>query len=252
MPHKALYGIIIVMYLRNKEHNPPHVHAITQDFDATFLIETGEIMEGEFPPKAKAMVKEFILKVRNELNQMWGTEKVVKLPPLDRFILRLSDEGSDTVFHKAVKVKFLDGTAMEVLFQDGKVKHYDMALLFDKYPQLKALQDHQFFLSGKLIGAYGIMWNDDLDIETETIYEDGITVREEKLPVSQAAGSAVASARAMSGLSQKQLAAVTGIDQSDISKIERGMANPSVATLERIAGALGGQLSIRIVFSENG
>ena len=170
---------------------------------------------------------------------------------LDRFILRLSDEGSDAVFHKAVKVKFLDGTAMEVLFQDGKVKRYDMVLLFDKYPQLKALQDHQFFLSGKLIGAYGIMWNDDLDIETETIYEDGITVWEEKLPVSQAAGSAVASARAMSGLSQKQLAAVTGIDQSDISKIERGMANPSVATLERIAGALGGQLSIRIVLPEN-
>ena len=40
-------------------------------------------MEGEFAPKAKAMVKEFILKVRNELNQMWETEKVVKLPPLD-------------------------------------------------------------------------------------------------------------------------------------------------------------------------
>ena len=72
-------------------------------------------MEGEFPSKAKAMVKEFILKYRDELNQMWGTEKVVKLPPLDRFILRLSDEGSDTVFHKAVKVKFLDGTAMEGL-----------------------------------------------------------------------------------------------------------------------------------------
>ena len=89
-------------------------------------------------------------------------------------------------------------------------------------------------------------------IETETIYEDGITVREEKLPASQAAASAIASARAMSGLSQKQLAAVTGIDQSDISKIERGMANPSVATLEKIAGALGGQLSIRIVFPENG
>ena len=77
------YGIIIVMYLRNKEHNPPHVHAITQDFDAPFLIETGEIMEGEFPPKAKAMVKEFILKFQNELNQMWETEKYVKLPPLD-------------------------------------------------------------------------------------------------------------------------------------------------------------------------
>lgn len=156
------------------------------------------------------------------------------------------------MFHKALEMKFLDGTAMEVLFQDGKVKRYDMASLFDKYPQLNALQDRQLFLSGKLMGAYGIMWNDDLDIETETIYEDGVTVREEKLPVNQAAASAVASARAMSGLSQKQLAAITGIDQSDISKIERGVANPSIATLERIAGALGGQLSIRIAMPENG
>ena len=45
------YGIIIVMYLRNKEHNPPHIHAITQDFDAPFLVSTGELMEGEYPPK---------------------------------------------------------------------------------------------------------------------------------------------------------------------------------------------------------
>ena len=62
----------------------------------------------------------------------------------------------------------------------------------------------------------------------------------------QIAASAVASARALSGMSQKQLAAATGIDQSDISKIERGVANPSVSTLERIARALGGQLAIQI------
>ena len=76
------YGIIIVMYLRNKEHNPPHVHAITQDFDAPFLIETGEIMEGEKKKKAKAMVKEFILMYQKELLEMWETEKYIKLPPL--------------------------------------------------------------------------------------------------------------------------------------------------------------------------
>ena len=76
------YGIIIVMYLRNKEHNPPHIHAITQDFDAPFLIETGEIIEGEFPPKAKALVKEFVLKYQKELKQMWETEQYIKLPPL--------------------------------------------------------------------------------------------------------------------------------------------------------------------------
>lgn len=48
-----------------------------------FLISTGEIMEGEFPQKAKAMVKEFILKNQNELNEMWETEQYKKLPPLD-------------------------------------------------------------------------------------------------------------------------------------------------------------------------
>lgn len=39
-------------------------------------------MEGEFPPKAKKMVKEFILKYQKELEEMWETERYVKLPPL--------------------------------------------------------------------------------------------------------------------------------------------------------------------------
>jgi hypothetical protein len=76
------YGIIIVMYLRNKEHDPPHIHAITQDFDAPFLIQTGEIMEGFFPPKAKTMVKEFIMQNQKELLEMWETETYKKLPPI--------------------------------------------------------------------------------------------------------------------------------------------------------------------------
>ena len=76
------YGIIIVMYLRYKEHNPPHIHAITQDFDGPFRISDGELMDGEFPPKAKAMVKEFVLKYQKELEEMWETEQYRKLPPL--------------------------------------------------------------------------------------------------------------------------------------------------------------------------
>ncbi len=76
------YGIIIVTYLKDKEHNPPHIHAITQDFDAPFLIENGEIMEGFFPVKAKAIVKEFVMKYRDELMDMWETGKYVKLPPI--------------------------------------------------------------------------------------------------------------------------------------------------------------------------
>lgn len=150
------------------------------------------------------------------------------------------------MFHKAIKLTFCKGTSMDVLFQDGKTKHYDISVLFDKYPQLKALKKRSLFLSGKLMGAYGIIWNDDLDIETETIYEEGETIKEETLSSNFLVAQAVASARAKCGISQVKLAALTGIDQADISKIERGLANPSVLTLERIAEALGGNLSINI------
>ena len=150
------------------------------------------------------------------------------------------------MFHKAIGLTLLEGTLLEVVFQDGLVKQYDMRVLFSKYPQLKQLEDRSLFVSGRLMGAYGIVWNDDLDIETETIYEDGETVRHENLMIHQESAHAVAAARASAGISQKQLAELSGIDQSDISKIERGVANPSVATLDRIAKALGGQLVVSI------
>ena len=40
-------------------------------------------MEGEFPAKAKSLVKEFIFKYQKELEEMWETEQYRKLPPLN-------------------------------------------------------------------------------------------------------------------------------------------------------------------------
>ena len=142
------------------------------------------------------------------------------------------------MFHKATDLKFLDGTLLEVSFRDGKVIHYDMSALFSKYPKLEKLKDRALFLSGKLMGSYGIVWNDDLDIETETIYEEGELIRIDKPSISLEVGDVVMAARARKGITQKELSDITGIDQSDISKIERGVSNPSVSTLSRIADAL--------------
>ena len=77
-------GIIIIMYLRNKDHNPPHVHAVTAEFSAPFLISTGEIMDDgfDFPSKDASKVKDFILTYQTQLLEMWETEKYVKLPPV--------------------------------------------------------------------------------------------------------------------------------------------------------------------------
>ena len=146
--------------------------------------------------------------------------------------------------HKAINLKFNKGTVIEVTFQDGVVKQYDMANLFEKYPGLTALTNRKLFLSGRLAGFYGIIWNEDLDLETETVYQSGITVRKDKPAENAEIGQIVLAARAQKGFSQKELSELTGIDQSDISKIERGIANPSVGTLRRIANALGVRLVV--------
>lgn len=55
---------------------------------------------------------------------------------------------------------------------------------------------------------------------------------------------AMIDARKSTGLTQKQLAARTGIAQSDISKLEGGNGNPSLKTLQRIAAGLGMRVKI--------
>jgi DNA-binding XRE family transcriptional regulator len=45
-------------------------------------------------------------------------------------------------------------------------------------------------------------------------------------------------------MTQKELAVAAHIDQSEISRIEKGAANPTLATLETLVRALGGELRI--------
>ena len=77
------YGITIYLNLTRKEHNPPHVHAKYGDYNAKFTLSDGTIIEGEFPARAKQMVKEFITKYKKELQNMWDTETYTKLKGLD-------------------------------------------------------------------------------------------------------------------------------------------------------------------------
>ena len=147
------------------------------------------------------------------------------------------------MLHRAVKLEYLKDTKLKMTFQDGKAKTYDMARLFERYPQTKALKNRQLFTSGKL-NAYGVIWNDELDIDSDTVYECGEDAGEETVPASSMVAYAITKARTTAGLSQSQLAAKTNINQADISKLERGIANPSINTLSRIAEALGANLRI--------
>lgn len=54
----------------------------------------------------------------------------------------------------------------------------------------------------------------------------------------------VVALREQHNLTQAQLAERCGIDQGDISRIERGSTNPTARTLQRIAGALDADLRL--------
>ena len=77
------YGIIIRMYFQQAQHNPPHIHALYGDDMAEIIIQTGEVLEGHLPPKALAMVREWISLYKNDLLEMWDTQEFKALSPLE-------------------------------------------------------------------------------------------------------------------------------------------------------------------------
>lgn len=70
------------MYFLYSEHNPPHIHAIYGDDAAAIDIKTGEILDGKLPPKAMALVNEWRELHLEELNNIWVTQKFLKIEPL--------------------------------------------------------------------------------------------------------------------------------------------------------------------------
>ena len=58
---------------------------------------------------------------------------------------------------------------------------------------------------------------------------------------------AMIDARINQHMTQKDLSAKTGITQADISRIENGTRNPSLAMVKRLAEGLGMQLKLELV-----
>lgn len=79
------YGIIIRMFYN--DHNPPHFHAIYQEYEAVLDIKTLEILEGHLPKRAMSLVIEWAIEHRKELILNWekarNHETLDRIEPLD-------------------------------------------------------------------------------------------------------------------------------------------------------------------------
>ena len=150
---------------------------------------------------------------------------------------------------KSIKLILKEHTTFDLFFDDGKVKRYDILSLADKFPQLNELKDRKLFLKGHLIGWSGVVWNDELDISSQTVYEEGKDVTEEyddSSIINIIIGYKFKEKRLEKFMSQEELAKLSKIDQSDLSKIERGVLNPSVKMLNKIAKSLGFKLKLSL------
>ncbi len=154
------------------------------------------------------------------------------------------------MFHRIKEVTPLKNFVIRALFQNGVEKTYDIRNLYKLFPQFKVFENNPDLFKQVMVdpGGYGISWNDELDLDAEDIWEFGNdTGIIHKMDVSYHLAENLLNARGLSGMTQKQLSEITGIYQSDISKIERGIANPSLLTLKRLAEGMGMELKIEFV-----
>ena len=149
--------------------------------------------------------------------------------------------------HRVQEVKAKDNLIIEVFFLGGEVKKYDVKNLFTQFPQFQELVINQELFTKVSVdaGGYGISWNDELDLDAETLWADGILIELQKSSdINHILAYQLLQAREEAKLTQKDLSEKTGIYQADISKIERGIGNPSLSTIKRLADGLDMDLEI--------
>lgn len=80
--------------------------------------------------------------------------------------------------------------------------------------------------------------------DEQRVHDAATRVFQLEMAARAALGEQLQAARKAKSLSQPALSAVTGIQQSEISRIESGAANPTVATISKLADALDLKLSL--------
>lgn len=78
------YGISIYMYFIAKEHEPSHIHASYQDYNAVIKISDGSIIKGDMPKSKLKLIKEWVLIHKEELIKMWNTQEIKKIDALTK------------------------------------------------------------------------------------------------------------------------------------------------------------------------
>ena len=71
------------MFFLQREHQPPHFHAIYGEYNGLVDLASLEVIEGDLPNRAERLVKEWAEIHRSELQKMWDTQEFKQIPGLE-------------------------------------------------------------------------------------------------------------------------------------------------------------------------
>jgi hypothetical protein len=79
------------------------------------------------------------------------------------------------MFYKVNDVTPLENYILLVKFENDLEKYYDIKPLFKKWATFNKLKQDNLYQSGKVDdGGYGISWNEEIDLSSDELWENGI------------------------------------------------------------------------------
>lgn len=83
------------------------------------------------------------------------------------------------MLHRIAEIKALPNFMLWARFLDGTETVYDVSALFDEIPAFRAFENTDGLFNQVCVDArgYGVCWNDDLDLDAEEIYANGVLLK---------------------------------------------------------------------------
>lgn len=145
-------------------------------------------------------------------------------------------------FNVITKLETPKSMVLKVAFADGEIVMLNMNEVIKYYDKYSVLNDYELFKTAKKDpNGYMIIWNDELDISSNMIYEEGKHIDKCEPDINILVAEKLQDERYQKQMSQRELSARSGVLQPEIAKIEKRKGNPTIKTLQKLAYALGVQ-----------
>ena len=158
--------------------------------------------------------------------------------------------------HRIFKACMTDDFNIDITFYTGEVKRFDFKRFAAYERQFEVILEDGNTAGNIYVGKdnLNISWNihgTDYVIKSDALWDDGVLIERVNVDdVKMRLARHLLLLRDSVGITQKELAALSSVHQADISNIERGLANPSIETVEKLVRVMNRHLDFDLKTQE--